>query len=266
MYVILQTLLNDPKRIELKVGSPYRRSVEQEIFRHANYYSTAGPKETQIIKSINPNAVFLPVRFPTHKPNVEIPEKKDYDFVFFSRNVTPFKGIEETLYAFAAVKRSHKSVRINIIGAVDNQYLPKLNEICNQMDITENVFFSGYYPLLEDAYRNVVKAKIAVLPGITSSLNSTIRESMLLGMPVICFESDATSKINEEKKCLLTAKYGEVEDLSRIMLYTLENGDKTMEIVANGKEYANQNFGIENIVDLLLNNSRLIIENSKSFD
>lgn len=259
VYVVLQTLLNDPKRIKMGVGNPYRRMSELEIFRHARYFSTSEKKEMDVIRNINSEAVFLPTGFPTHQPLVKLPKEREYDYVFFARRVTKNKGIEDLLQALSLVKKELKDIRLNVIGVVEESYKITLEELIKRGGIEENVRFSGYYLQIEDTYKNVARAKIVVVPGITAGLNSTVREAMLMGLPTVCYESLETKQINKEKQCLLTASMGDIGNLASQMLYAVTNMEKTGVIADNGKDYAERVFSNEAIVNELLDNCSKII-------
>lgn len=260
VYVILQTLLNDKKRIEMGVGSFYRRKVELDIFRHAHYFSTTSEKSIQKIKEVNNDAVVFPVRFPTHCPIVSIPKDKEYDFVFFARNIKKNKGIEDVLYALTIVKNSYSDVKCNLIGGCEVSYRKQLDVLISKYGLEGNVHFAGYYDNIDDTYANVVKAKAVVVPGLTAGLNSTVRESMLMGLPTICYETSSTIDINHNNVCLLTAKMDNVEDLAKQMIYVLDNPDQAETIAKNGKDYADRAFSNESIVNKMLDNCRKIIE------
>lgn len=261
IYVILQTLLNDPKRIEMGIGNEYRRAVETEIFKHTNYFCTYNEQAINYIKNCNRTAHILPVRFPTHCPKVVTPNDKIFDFVFFARIVAKNKGIEDIINAMSIVIKKYPSARINIIGRVSEEYKIKLDKIIDENNIFDNIIFSGYYQQLEDTYNNVAKAKVVIVPGITEPLNSTVRESMLMGQPTICYEAPSTLKINEEKQCLFLAKMRDVNDLAKQMIITLEDYEKLNQVALNGKEYAENNFSNKAIVNQLLENCELIVKN-----
>lgn len=258
IYVILQTLLNDSKRIKMGVGNTYRRRVEHDIFKHADFFCTYNDMAVDYIKKCNEYAQILPVRFPTHYPQVILPNKKVFDFVFFARIVTKNKGVEDLLHATSIIAISNPNVKLNIIGNVSKEYKKTLDEIIKTKNITNNIHFSGYYQNIEETYTNVVKAKITVVPGITEALNSTVRESMFMGQPTICYEAPSTLKINENKQCLFLAKMSNVDDLACKMLFALENEEQIKQIAQNGKEYADREFSNKAIVDKLLENCKLI--------
>lgn len=260
VYVILQTLLNSPKRIEMGVGTPYRRKIEVDVLTHAHYFCASGEKTINKIQEFNPHAVMLPAKFPTHRPLIEKCETKDYDFVFFSRGISVEKGIEDLLKAMKIVAKKNERVSLNVIGACGSDYRKHLDAMIASLGIAQNVHFSGFYDRIDDMYANVLKAKAVVVPGITAGLNSTVREAMFMGLPTICYQTSSTDVINKEKICLLTASMGDIEDLAKQMFFTIDNPDRAIEIAANGKDYAEKEFGNKAIVDKLLDNCRLIIE------
>lgn len=262
IIVILQTLLNDPKRIEMAIGSPYRRKVETEIIRYARFFSTTDKTEAALIQDINPEAIILPILFPSHRPLIQIPETKDFDFVFFTRNITKNKGIEQVIEALAIVKLKKPNVHLNIIGSCAPDYKNQLDNIIMNTGIVENVHFSGYYKFINDTYKNVVKSSVAVVPGITATLNGTIRESMLIGLPTICYKTPETEEINKEKQCLYTANMEDVQDLAKLMLDSIDNPYQARMIAQNGKEYADREFSNEAAVNNLLRYCTYIVNNT----
>lgn len=260
VYVILQTLLNDPKRIEMGVGTEYRRNVELEVFKHAGYFCTSDDKAINTIKRANNKAVFLPSGFPTHRPCVPLDIEKESDFVFFSRIITKNKGIEDVLAALAIVKNEVPSVSLNIIGGCKPDYLPFLQNEVIRLGIQDNVRFLGFFQSIEDTYAHVATGRVVVVPGITASLNSTVRESMFMGLPTICYETPGTKKINKEKQCLLTAPLNDTQGLAEIMLFAVNNGEKAKQIANNGKAYAEEVFSNAAIVRTLIENCKLIVD------
>ena len=260
VYVILQTLLNCPKRIEMGIGTPYKRKIELEIFRHAQYFSTSEEESIKIIKKTNYNARILSAGFPSHRPVVVEPKEKEYDFVLFAKTVAKYKGVEDALKALSIVKEKYSEVSLNIIGGITDEYQNELARIIDELGLKENVNFAGQYKELKETFENVVKAKACLLPGLTGAFNSTIRESMLIGMPTICYQLSATDIINKEEKCLFAATMGDVSELSKMMLLVFEQPEVVKRVADNGKKYADSHFGNEVIVNKLLNNCNNIIK------
>lgn len=260
VYVIPQTLLNTPKRIEMGVGTAYKRHIELAIFRHAGFFCTTGQNTLRVIKEQNKNATFLPAGFPTHRPVVKIPKKKEYDFAFFAKTVAKYKGIEDLFKALHIVTKKFSGVKLIVIGGVAAGYQKELIRMLEGYGLEENVFFAGQYPQLKDTYENVAKAKAVVLPGLTGAFNSTVRESMLMGLPTICYDVAAIEEINIENTCLMTAPMGDIVALSGQMLKVLERPEETNIIALNGRIYADKYFSNSAVVNKLLHNCELILK------
>lgn len=257
VYTLLQTCANLKKYIDAGIGTDYDRSIERAIFKKAMYFGTIEKQFYEKYKEINENAICLPVRFPTHNPSI-INVKKEYTFVFFGR-VVANKGIEDLLSALAIVVKKYDNVRLNVIGSCSPEYRAVLDKKIADLGLQDNVVYSPYYCNMDDMYMQVQKAQIAVLPGITASMNSTVRESMFMKIPTIVYETNACNLANKERQCLIIAQMNNIEDLASKMFYCLEHPDKLKVIVNNAYDYANTHFSNEHIGDKLIKNIIAIV-------
>lgn len=263
VYALLQTCANLKKYIDAGIGSEYDRSIERAIFKKVMYFGTIEKQFYDKYKEINENAICLPVRFPTHNPSI-INVKKENTFAFFGR-VVANKGIEDLLSALAIVVKKYDNVRLNIIGSCSSEYRSVLDKMIAELGLYDNVVYSPYYCNMDDMYMQVQKAQIAVLPGITASMNSTVRESMFMKIPTIVYETNACNLANKQKQCLIIAQMNDVEDLATKMIYCLEHPDELEVIVNNAYEYANTNFSNEQIGDKLINNITAIVNYNNNY-
>ena len=247
MFIILQTLLNSPKRIELGIGSEYRRNLENEIIKHNRYFGSFNLEESNYIKILQPNAFCFKLMFPSTPPEFGLIQEKRYDFVFFANGLSKNKGVEDVLRGFGYVSKIHPNVSILIIGSCDAYYRQQLDVIIDKNDIRNNVFFRDRYPQKNDMLKMVSRSKIAVLPGITALLNSTVRESMFMGIPVVLYENSITHLINKDKNCLLTAAMEDSFDLGVKMLYAYEHPQEMELMAQNAKQYAEMCFSKESV-------------------
>ena len=245
IFIILQTLANSKKRISVGLGDDSWRAFETKVFKHAEYFGTRIVEAKQYIQSVNPKSNFLKIIFPSASPSFEIPNTKEFDFVFFANGLSYYKGIEDALQAFSTVCKTHPSASFIVIGNSSEEYMRHLKEIMQTFNISERVVFYGHFPLKSDALKQVAKARFAVLPGITAALNSTVREVMFMGIPTILYETSATAEINSYERCLLTAKMEDMDDLGLKMLYAYEHSDEMTEMAARAKDYAIRTFSVE---------------------
>ena len=243
--VIMQTLLNDPKRISMGVSTDYRRVLENRVLSNCRHFAVPDVNWIQYVKQVNPSAICFPFTFPTIKPVVYEEPEKIYDFVFFAGILGRYKGVNDLVSALGIVVKNHPAVTLNIIGGANKDYMDSLYEQVRENSLENNITFTPSFKKREDVFYEVVKAKYAVLPGITASLNSTVRETMLMGMPTIVYETSDTLVINKENHCILTAKMEDVDDLASKLVFALTHSDEMKVIGDNGKMYANSHFSQE---------------------
>ena len=240
--VIMQTLMNDPKRISMGVSTDYRREIENRVISHCHHFAVPDVNWIQYVKQVNPSAVCYPFTFPTIKPVVNGTIEKQYDFVFFAGILGKNKGTNDLVSAMTTLCKKYPNATLNIIGSADEEYMKGLHQQVEDHGLESNVVFTPPFPKREDVFKEVCKAKVAVLPGITASLNSTVRESMLMGMPTISYETLDTIKINQEELCIITAKMEDVLNLAEKMKYAFTHINEIKLIAKHGECYAQRHF------------------------
>lgn len=240
--VILQTLMNDPKRIAMGVSTEYRREIENKVLLHSNHFAVPDSQWIGYIKTVNSNAICHPFTFPTIEPVVDKKIRKQYDFVFFAGILGRNKGTNDVVSALAIVAKKYPNVTLNIIGSADERYMSDLHQQIKDEGVEKNIIMTPSFPVREDVFKQVVKSRCAVLPGITASLNSTVREAMLMGMPTISYETLETIKINQEELCIITAKMEDVLNLAEKMEYAFTHINEIKLIAKHGECYAQRHF------------------------
>lgn len=243
--VILQTLMNDPKRISMGVSTDYRREIEDKVLRHSNHFAVPDSQWFEYIKFVNPKANCYTFTFPTIEPIVDKEIGKQYDFVFFAGAFARNKGTNDVVSALSIVVKKYPCVTLNLIGGAGVEYMNDLHRQIKYNRLERNIIITPPFPIRNDVFQQVVKSNYAVLPGITASLNSTVREVMLMGLPTITYETPDTIQINQEKQCILTAKMESVDDLAEKMEYALIHPTVMTAIAQNGEGYARSHFSQE---------------------
>lgn len=259
VYVVLQTVLNNPRLAQFtSEAKGYRADMERKIFQKVNYYGTSSTNYSSLYKNINPKALCLSVKFPSHKPPLFDGIEKKYDFVYFGR-MTKNKGVEDAIKAMGKLIRHFPKASLCMIGSASADYEKELHHLVEEFGVKDNVVFMPRFELLEDLYAEVQKSRVVLLPGITA-FNSTGRESMLMGLPIITYDKPVVRKINAEKPCLLSAKMEDVDDLAGMMIYAMEHPEQLAVISANGKDYAELNYNNSTTGDKIAANFRAIID------
>lgn len=260
IFVLLQTLLNSPKLIRFKVGSEERRIYEKSVLESVDYIGT-NISYYQFVKQINGQAKYLHIGFPVASPKRIISNVKNVDFVFFSVQLTKNKGIEDALDAFAFVCQKYPDATLNIIGGCTSDYKDFLISKVNSLGIVNNVSFLGYFDKHEDVFKQIAKAKNAILPGITAIFNSTVREAMFMGIPTITYKSCDLSCFDTNGEFLLFAELEDVRQLGERMLYAYEYPEDVQEMAKRACQYAQDNFSAGVYSQNLIDDIRAIYNN-----
>lgn len=250
VLVILQTLLNDPKRIAMGVGSPYRMALETKILKKHHYFCVSEACQGEYLDQINPDAKKFEITFPCNCPVVDM-QPKQFDFMFVAGGITKNKGIEDVISAMGIVCKQYPNASLNISGAIVKDYKQHLLSMIGRNNIL-NVSFQEPFLEHKDVFVHMTKTRCLVVPGITAGFNSTVKEGMLLGLPTICYETSVTKPVNLEIKCLLTARMEDISDLADKMIYTLIDKESTRLIAENGYKYAHSHFTSQAVTQTLL--------------
>lgn len=266
VFVILQTLLNNPERVKMNVGSPYRRKVEMKILTRCKYFGCSLEKTKELLSSINPSAIILDAGFPSKEPTLNYHREKDSFFVFYARALTKFKGLEDTLKAFALFTKRYPDVKLSLIGDLNAEYKRVIDALLEELHIVNKVVFKGCFDTMDEVFLNVQKSNVVVVPGITAPFNTTIVESMFMKLPVIMYRTDISDKINLQDKCLLCAEKGNINDLAEKMFYAYENYNELSLMVENAYKYACANYSSEHITRQLIKSFQTILDYESKLD
>ena len=207
-------------------------------------YSKVGVNEDAV--SIIPPGIDL-------SPYKELPEKgqfktkngieKNQKLVLYLGRIHQIKGIDLLLKTFSNVLKSFDNVKLIIVGP-DDGYLSNMLDMVENLDITNNVIFTG--PLYGmDKIEVYVDSDIFVLPSKYESFGNVILEAMACGTPVIITEKSAITDLLFDK--VTVVKYDE-DNLKAAILKLLNDEYLCLNLGDNGKKFVEKEFSWKNIV------------------
>ncbi|NQU32270.1 MAG: glycosyltransferase family 4 protein [Bacteroidetes bacterium] len=228
----------------------YRKKIEKEILSKCNNYGVRSNDTCKVIKMYNESPNYFWHDYPITKPNQDIiPKNKEYsyDCAFFAR-ISPENGIEDLFKAIKIVKESKPDITLVVIGPVE-MVLSELKNQCIDIGIEDNVIFKGYYDSQQEAFQEVSKAKIDVLPTHYDVIPGTILECMYIGVPVISYSVGGIPELNEKRESVALVEKGNVEKLANKILGLLTNETLRQQYIKNGKITAESLFDYNKIYD-----------------
>lgn len=218
-----------------------KRSVtESEILKHCKYISFGefeGSSRNYYENNYG-SAKIYPINFPFKKAALDATTvKKEFDVVFWGR-VTVDKGVEDLLQAMLILKKKRPDIRCLILGGGSEEYMKKLRDYVSSNSLSENVVFGGFQRTDEELFSNAAKALVYVLPTHYDALPGSIRESMLLKLPVVTYPVGDIPLLNKTKQCVLLADYLDVNSLAGKIDSVLTDEELRSELIVNAFEQA----------------------------
>lgn len=174
------------------------------------------------------------INFPFKKTDIDATKVvKEYDVVFWGR-VTVDKGVEDLINAISILKKSRPNIRCLLLGGGSQQYLEHLHSEVERLGVKDNIVFGGFQKTNEDLFNSASKARVYVLPTHYDALPGSIRESMLMKLPVVSYPVGDIPMLNKDRDSILLAEHKNIQDLSCCIDKLLSDKSLYEKLIANG--------------------------------
>lgn len=240
-----------------------RIKVEEEILRRMSHFGIEATSIEKHIRTYNPAAKMHWSHFPFAKTKVEGNPVKEYDLVFFAK-IVKMKGIEDLIYSVSKVKTEIPDVKLQIIGNGDGNYLSYLGQMIDDLDLKINVTFRGFIPTQEEMHHEVMKSRISVLPTYNDTIPGTIVESLLMGLPVICYRTGGIPDLNRNDEVVILVEQGDKDKLTSEILKLLRDPQRQDQLAAKARKFAEKEFDNANSADMLIKAYKEVIHDYRN--
>lgn len=243
-----------------------RERTEDTILSNAKYVTFEVTDRASRNYFINKygNKKEMSINFPLKKPGIDASNvKKDYDVVYWGR-VTKNKGVEDLIRAVSILKNTGKDLRCLILGGGAGQYLQYLHSLVEKLSLSNNIVFGGFQRTDEELFSNASKAKVYVLPTYFDALPCSIRESMLMRLPVISYPVGDITELNKNSECVVMAEYRNIEDLAEKIKGILSDDAERKNIADRAYNMINEMYDFQAIESQFMTcYDECLIENKK---
>lgn len=177
--------------------------------------------------------------------------KRDAPPIVYAGRLMKEKQVDLLLEAISFFNLSPEKVVLTIIG--DGPDRSRLESLALDLGIQNQVKFLGRLPTIEDVWREVSKAKIAVQPSSREGFGLFPLESMALGLPVIyCQSSESAVSFLVRDGIEGLATVANPVNLANSISILLNNNDLTKQLSKNAK-IRSKNYDWSNIAQQLEN-------------
>ena len=200
-------------------------------------------------KKFNKKFHFTPSGFeiPSHKVDDSILEKlhlKKNDYFIFVGRFIPDKGLQYLIPAFKKISTTKKLV---LVGGSPN---PSNFETALKSTLDKRILFPGYI-YGDDTISLIKNAYAYIQPSDIEGLSPVILTAMGLQTPLIC--SNIKENLFIVRDMALTFKKGNIEDLKRMIQFSLENPDIILANAKRGRVHIEKEFSWEKTIDKRIN-------------
>lgn len=267
IYVLCQTIYNDPAFKESGYNDAINAAVERKIFEKVQYVGVFSDKHYNLLKELPYSKNIFRFRFSAEE-TLEFEERpiadKPIDFINFALQMSSAKGFEDCVKALAIVKKRYPNIKLHLVDGGPDDYRSYLKGLISELGLEENVTFVPFFADRSDLFAHLQMVKFAVLPCKLDNLSGTQIQSMRYGLPVVCYKTTGTPSLNADKECVLIAEMKNIEDLASKMLFLLDNPEKAEELRCNSRQYIGKiDDATKDNIDCLVRNFHSIIENYK---
>lgn len=259
IYVLCQTIYNNPNRSLYGQVDSKNATTESLIFQKEQYFAVHGKMHYDLLISMKPNAIIFDWKPFSPLPEVEIVSNKQFDFVNFAMELSSKKGFHDSIKALAEVKHKYPKVKLNIVGGSDSSVKSELLNLIDSLGLQNNVVFTPFFAAQEDLFQHLQYSRFAVLPCKMDNIAGTMLQAMHYGLPLVVYETSGTPLLNEEKETVLIAENSNVSCLAKKMLELLDNPHKARQLQKHAVEYSAKYSNNNEIVDRLISQYRAII-------
>ena len=223
--------------LERAIKKIYFRLPKNGIFLYGNY-----ARELMIKEGFNPDKLFVIHNSLAYDQQFSIRKELSPGFVYqdhfanhnstlvFVGRLTPVKQLDMVLKAVSALKQKGQDYNLTLIGGGEMQ--EKLEELCNELGLTQNVWFYG--PCYDEKTLGelLYNADLCVSPG---NVGLTAMHSLVFGTPVLTHDSLPYQmpefEAVKEGETGTFFKYGSLDSLiDRISSWFAEKGDMRDEV------------------------------------
>ncbi|MEX1190261.1 MAG: glycosyltransferase [Bacteroidia bacterium] len=240
-------------------ANPIMKSMLQYSFRKADAISVLSEVTRKEIKKLtNKHVNLIPFGVDTNKFN---PRKRDDDKKIVRigtiRTLSEKYGLEFLIKAFANAYAQHPEIRLEIVG--DGPQKQMLNELCENLNISDVVTFHGYVNQNTDFEKYIALLQSFDIFAILSILDSetfgvAAVEASACGIPVVATNVGGLPEVIDDEKTGLIVPPKNAEATSEAFIRLIKDKSLREKLGAGGLAKAssmyNWKFNIQQMVDL----------------
>ncbi len=182
-------------------------------------------------------------------------------YILFLGRLSPIKGLDLLVRAFAGLARENKDVMLVMAGPDSEGYGDTIREWVAKDGLVDRMVFTGMITG-DDKAAALRDAEFLVLPSYSENFGMSVVEAMACATPVLISEGVGIHREVAARRAGLVVK-GETEALRRGMIQLLADDRLRREIAENGKTMAGTYYNVGTIAEMMIRAYEEILAGSR---
>lgn len=175
-------------------------------------------------------------------PHQEVTSERVLRAIHVARIADPPKDHATLLRAVRLVVDQIPSFQLEIVG--DGPSRPEIEFLCGQLDLRENVTFSGFR---SDVAKRLSKSGLAILSSLTEGLSITLLEAMAMGLPVVATNVGGNKEVVVHDETGLLVPPRQPSLMASAILEFIRSPAGAAEMGRSGRRRVETRFGLPNV-------------------
>ena len=175
--------------------------------------------------------------------------KEKEDLVVYVGRITPYKRLQDLLYAWQTVEQEHPGARLVIAGRPDQKYLERLRRLANRLGLRRTTIHTNISH--EEKLRLLARAKTLVYTSTREGWGQTILEAAACQTPAIAYNVPGLRDAVKHMETGILVRPGDAKRLAETITTILEDDDLREELAINAYKRA-QRFTWDNTATKIL--------------
>lgn len=194
------------------------------------------------------------------KPQKKVQKKSRFPTLVVLGRITKMKRVEDALKAFRLLYQNFPKIKLFIIGRGEEKYVQRLKNLCQKMDISQEVVFSGFVSE-EEKKELLSKAWLLISTSVREGWGLVVIEAAACGTPAVVYNVPGLCDSIKNKKTGIICQENTPEELAKEIAKVITNKSLWTNLSQNALNYS-RNFSWDKTAEQTLTILKKVISPS----